>query len=130
MSYRLEMLPDEPIVLIPTPEDFKVGVDIPAATDEFYRFMENAEQDVYLIVDVTHYKVNVEDMLSGASMAARGGTALFHHPRIYKILIVTPQKLAAVSAKGMNSAPFGFPRVEPFPTMEEALAEARAHPPG
>ena len=129
MSYRLEILPGEPIALITTPEDFRVGEDVPAATNEFYTLMNGSKGNVYLIVDVTDYKVSIEDMLAGASLAARGEMSLFHHPRIYKILIVSPQPLAAISARGMNTAPFGYPHVEPFSTIEDALAEARSKPP-
>ena len=124
MTYRLEKLPDEPIVLITCPQDFRVGPDVPAAT-EFDRLMEAEVGQVYLLIDVTEFRVGIDDMLSGASLAAGGDTSLFHKECIRKILIISPSSLVAMSARGMNSRAFGYVPIDSCATMEDALAYVR-----
>ena len=127
MSYSLELLPDEPILIITLHESYNHERDFEAYLNEAVVLLDSLDRPVYSITDITHIKVNIfQDFITGFNQVFRGQGATINHPNIDKVIIVSTDKLMKLGAKGLNSATFGFLSVPVFDTPEEALTYARA----
>lgn len=125
MSYSIEKLEGEPIIINRWEVDFDDKVELPLVVKEIRELLDKATEPTHLISDRTVYKPTVETGSAGAQAAGRGPNPLFHHPNIGKIAFVTTDKITELIAKGMKSNTYGAVHIEICETMEDALAYVR-----
>jgi hypothetical protein len=83
MSYTLDVLPGEPIILITLGEDFDIAQDMPAISRQYQDLAERAEQPINLIVDFSPARkaLSVGSVIAGANVATKGEFSMFTHPK-------------------------------------------------
>ena len=124
MSYSIEKLPGEPVILTIMGEDFSME-EHEEFLGELIALFDSQPEPVYLIADVENYTFSLQDLLIAVNKAARGGAAILHHPNLAGTLTVSTSKLMRLSAKGVKSDTFGNVHAEIFNTVEEALTYVR-----
>jgi hypothetical protein len=126
VSYRVNKLDNEPIVVFSVDAAHSIRNEGLVAGEVITQTLDNQTEHVYLIMELTHLSMDLEDLMFGANVATRQ-LQLLKHPKIRETLIVTQSGLAAMGAKGMNSPIFGNIKVKTFKTLDEALAYARVN---
>ncbi len=125
MSYHIEKYPDEPIIVNTLYEDFDYVTENDPATAAEFALLEAATDPQYLIV-VFYWVPDVQEMLEGSSAVARGPNAIWHHPKIKQLLIVTTSEVIKAILVGMASSEmFGNLNAKMFDSLDDALAYAR-----
>ncbi len=124
-TYEIEKLPGEPILVCTLSETWSVSNDLSATIDQITEHLDAADEPLYYINDVSGgLKVDLKDVILAANQAARGSSAIFHHPNFKKFLMVTDLKLFELAVRGLDSEIFGNVPVAVFQTLEEALEYA------
>jgi hypothetical protein len=125
--FTLHRLPDEPILTLILSEHYSVSQDIGASTAAVKTCLDQADQPLYYILDLSHLKAGLDDVMLAASHSARGETPLWHHPSIREIIFVSQAPLMKASVKGLKSAAFGnLERAKAFTSLDEALRYCRS----
>jgi hypothetical protein len=125
-AFKVEKLPGEPIMVSTLFETWSVANDISATVDQLVAHLDAADEPLYYISRFSGLKLNLQDLIVASNQAARGSSALLHHPNLRELLLVTDFKLFELAAKGLDSEVFGNVPVSVFKTPEEALEYARA----
>jgi len=124
MSYIIEVLPDEPIILMDV-ADFNVVKDLQPYFDEILALLEAQTEKVALITDARHIKITFSDIVEGLAKITQGNI-LASHPNTGQIIVVSGSVLSRMAAKALSQSQYGGVSVLIFETVEEALAAARA----
>jgi hypothetical protein len=125
--FTIHRSPDEPILTLVLLENYSISQDIGASTAAVKAHLDQADQPLYYILDLSHLKANLDDVMLATSHSARGETPLWHHPSIREIIFVSEAPLMKASAKGLKSAAFGnLERVKIFTSPTEALRYCRS----
>jgi hypothetical protein len=124
-TYKIEKLPGEPILVCTLFETWSVVSDMLATIDQLMEHLDAADEPLYYIARVSGLKLNLQDVILIANQAARGGSAMLHHPSLMEFLVVTDARLIDLAARGLDSEIFGNVPVSVFGTLEEALEYAR-----
>lgn len=124
MSQSIKKVPDLPAYLHTLNADFTS-----AETEEMLTLanttLDGAQEKVYYIVDMRAYSLSLDDMITGANLAARGQKPALHHPNVIETIFVSSASMLRLAAKGLGTATFGGARVIVFDTLDEALAYCR-----
>jgi hypothetical protein len=134
-GYHVELLSDEPILLLICTKEYSLVDDWPKVDQQCRALMDNANEPLYLITDLTEASLSLDDLVLGTNVGARGhniGTMdqagevpAFKHPNLQGLIFVTSKKLVKLALKGMDSLVFGNIQAAVFETLEEALAYTR-----
>jgi hypothetical protein len=125
-TYKIERLPGEPILIHTLLEGWSVADDMPVNIDQLIEHLDAADEPLYYIGDLSSgLRLSLQDVILAANRTARGSNALFHHPNLRELLMVTDLKLFELAARGLDSQAFGNVPVSVFQTLEEALEYAR-----
>ncbi|GEM_PF-730676 len=130
MTYHIERLPGEPIIVSTILPGYSVVRDQPNSDADTRAILDQSDEPLYLVVDITRFKFNLDDVVRGANQGGRGAESLWHHPKIKKLIWVSPSPVVRLAARGLNSPTFGGIAAEVFDTIDEALAYARAQEAG
>jgi len=125
MSYTIQLLNEEGILLGRWNEDFSFQDEIRVYNDEMYSLLESLTAPVYFVHEFANPGLSMQDIMKGASIATREEKSTFQHPMIKQIIFVTTSKVMKVAAKGLNTMSFGNIEVAVFDTVDEALAFVR-----
>jgi hypothetical protein len=125
MGFHAEVFQDEPILMVTLDGEFTVGGTLPDLMAHVVGVLDAAPQKLFYVVDMRNMKVSFEDVMNGANVAARGAGSFLHHPNIREIVLISTDKMIALSVQGLRSPVFGLESVSLFPTVEEALSYAR-----
>jgi hypothetical protein len=68
--------------------------------------------------------MGIDELISASNMGVRQGKVVKHRNNRLN-LIVNDNNMIALAVKGLNSAAFGYVKIEAFRTMKEALTYAR-----
>ncbi|MBN1681871.1 MAG: hypothetical protein JW966_16450 [Anaerolineae bacterium] len=126
-TYTVEKLPGEPIVMITAHEDYDPSEDAKEAVLVVNTILDELDESVTFIQDLTLMKVDLDDIMVGADTTGRGDEATFHHPNIREIISVTQDPIMRNVFEGMGSSAYGNVRMLVVDTLDEALAYARQH---
>ena len=122
MSYTFVRQPDSPIIVFTEhPNGGDPMQDVPAAIAEAARLLDQQPSPVFLVFDLREVSIGLHDIMSAASMGARGQNAVLHHPMIRENVYVTTDPKMKMAIQGLATATFGFVRLSRFDTLEEAL---------
>lgn len=124
MSFTVDLLPDEPILLEIMNEDYQYLLEGEADADQATAVLDQLEYPVFYIVDMTKAHFSMDDVLTGASLLNRRA-ALFKHPNVREYVLVSQSRVIDLAARGLNAPIFGRLKLKVFQTQEEALAYAR-----
>ncbi len=124
MSYILEILPNQPVILQTFHSDFNTSEWADSAA-ELVRLLNNLHEPVYCIFDMTQIPMGLDNVISAANRVTRGSEPVFHHARIQEIVLVSNDALVKLAAWGLNTVVFCNMKVWVFGTVEEALAYTR-----
>lgn len=131
MKYTLEQPANEPITIWTGYEEWDWVRDT-AESDAKIVVMWNASREpVYHIVNVLNIKFNVQDLMVASAGATYGETALWKHPNLKQVIVVTRDPLVLSAMKIMGDATKqGTGVYEQVPmmamdTVEKALAYVR-----
>lgn len=126
MNYKIDVLPGEPIILYTMLEQYTLSQDMPNADTETQAILNGSSEPMFLIVDVTRLSLSLNDVIQGATQAARGEQPLFHHPNVREVVVVATSGIAKLASKGLNTATFGNVNISVSGTVDEALAYVRS----
>jgi hypothetical protein len=126
MSYTIEKLPGDPIIVATTGEDFSISTEIDPLNVDLLKLLDAATEPIYYIVDVRTISISVSDAIYAATAVARTENAPFRHPNMKHVIIVTESNLAKLSAKGLDSDVFGHLKVTVVESPDEAFAYVRS----
>jgi hypothetical protein len=124
-TYTVEKLPDEPILYSLLSESWSAS-ELPAVIDEVAAILDAADEPLFYINSIENVTMNIQELITSSSLAARGGGSILHHPNIREQVVVVQNKLLQLAAKGLDSAAFGHLSMKVFETEDEAFAYARA----
>jgi hypothetical protein len=125
MSFRVERLAGEPILLVTVPEDFDVKNDLPAAIKQIREILDGSEEPVYHTHDVHPFQMSFDDMMAAMRLLTQGEMAILRHPNIREVLVAADDTMIRAAAKALALVPYGGLPVRVFETLDEALAYAR-----
>ena len=123
---KMEMLPDEPILIVTYLEGFNIAEQIPQSFKDTMAVLDQVKEPVFYIVDLTQLSLSLDDVITTSSLGARGDQPLWHHPMIREMIFVSPSTLVKLTAQGLDSPAFGNLKARIFQTRDEALGYARA----
>jgi hypothetical protein len=124
--YTIEVLPDEPILVVSISEGFKIAEHMPHSIGDVRAVLDQAKEPLFYILDVTKLSLSLDEVIMAASLGARGEQPLWHHPMIREMMFVSPSILIKLAAQGLSAPTFGGLNARIFETLDEALAYARA----
>ena len=126
MSYSIEKLPGDPVIIGMFSDGFSVANHLEPFLDELKGLLDDQAEPVYYVVILDGLSLSLEDLLVSTNVSSRGDNPALHHPNLRGTIAVTDSKMIKLAAKGMNSDLFGNLRVDVFETAEEALAFVRS----
>jgi hypothetical protein len=124
MGFNYEKLPDDGIIIVTYHEDYDVRLHAAASIEEGTTLLDTAQTPTFLVIDATAVSIDLDDLISSASLATRQ-TRFFAHPIIREIILITRSKLISLAAKGLDSVAFGHVKIKVFDTRDNALAYVR-----
>ncbi len=126
MSFKVELLSGEPIILNTWYADFDFANEEPMAKSDIKQLLDRANGPTHLINNWLAFSHSLEELMVGASGTTRGDNPLFHHPNIGKIVFVTTSATMKTAAEGMASEQWGKVQIATFETLDEALDYVRS----
>jgi hypothetical protein len=123
MPFRLEKLPDEPIVMVSIVEPFDVKADYVPFANELLGLLDQSSEPLFAISDSRSLKLSFGEMVSMLGIVTRGDESrrLEKHPKIRAWLIVVENELLRMGANALGQAQYGGNAIPLFRTVEEAL---------
>lgn len=126
MNYKVEVIPDEPIVKIELYKHYSFVTDDPIATDKARQILNQSDEPMFMLMDVTDLSMSLEDVIKSTNNDARGEDAIFHHPKLIELLVVTRSKMIQLAVKGLTTVTFGNVKAKAFQTVDEARIYVRS----
>jgi hypothetical protein len=125
-NYKVEVVPGEPAVLLSMYEDYSFVVDDPEADKELIAALDASDEDMFMIIDLLRRPLSLQDVVHSANKDGRGEQALFHHPKVRGLIIVTDSDMVRLATKGLTTVTFGSLNAKAFGSLDEALAYVRS----
>lgn len=125
MPFKIDVLPDSPIVIHTHEPSPDMVTEIPEAMRTLAELLSAQPRPVYLVLDLTGVTMTLDDLMKTSSDATRGPGALLHHPNVAETLFVLTNSFMKLGTMGLTSEAFGHAKVRVFDTLEQALAYAQ-----
>lgn len=126
VNYKVEALPDVPVVLLSMFEQYSFATDDLEADKEIIACLDESDEPLFFIVDTTRRPLSLDDVVHAANKDARGEDPLFHHPQMQGLIVVSPSDMVRLAAKGLTTVTFGNVNAKAFKFLDEALDYVRA----
>ncbi|MBN1311552.1 MAG: hypothetical protein JXB30_09045 [Anaerolineae bacterium] len=126
MNYKIEVVPNEPILMVDLYKHYSFTVDDPVATGECWKILDESDEPMFMIMDVTDLAISLDDLVQAANRDTHGEQPIYHHPKLQELLVVTRSKMIQIAVRGITSVAFGNVNAKAFGTVDEALAYARS----
>jgi hypothetical protein len=124
MSYSIEKLPNEPILLCVMNADYSTAAEAEHFIGGIMKALDNEHEHVYLIMDALAATVSFEDALYGTRLVTQQ-LQLFKHEKIQESIVVTSRRFLQLVVQGLNNPIFGNIQIQHFESSTEAVAYAR-----
>jgi hypothetical protein len=127
MSFSIEKLPGEPIVLVTLGADYTAEDDTPEIAQRFASLVEASGHPVKLVIDVRPAirRATMNNITNGMLLAVEGDPPLLRHPLMDELILVAVTDVMKHVADGFRSPAFGNVKVNLFQMYDEAMAYAR-----
>lgn len=126
MSYKVEALPREPIILVTLSAQSLIMEDMAKSGVEVRALLDQAAEPSFFIMDMSELSVSLDDVIVGANRGARSEQPLSHHPNLREMLFVSRSSMIKLAIKGLNTVTFGNLNARVFDSLDDALAYARS----
>ncbi|MBN1310910.1 MAG: hypothetical protein JXB30_05765 [Anaerolineae bacterium] len=124
LTYAVEKLQDEPIVIVKLLEADELQPSMPTTGADVVAVLDTVSEPVFLILDLGDIKISLDHLISSTHRTV-GIDKFLTHPNVREILDVTTNPMLKLAAKGLASKAFGNIKAQIFDTVEDALAYAR-----
>lgn len=124
MSYSVEKLPDERIVIAHANNLYSAADDGVPLMQNMIDVLDEQETPVYLIVDIAGLDMSLDELLQSSAAATRE-SQFFKHPKIIETIAVTDSSFLRLALQGLNTPAFGNVNISVCEQLEEALVAAR-----
>ena len=129
MNYTCKKLPGEPITIWTPLKTWNAERDIPQANVKLVALWDAADSFIFHIVNLEKHILSIADMLRHITNAVYGSTALYAHPSLREILIVSTDPALHSLIKQAQTEPSAVIHdIRHFASLDAALAYARAQP--
>ena len=125
MTYSVEKLPDEPIVISTISASFSMD-QYEQFLDDLTELLDMQTEPVYHVTVVNKHSFSFQEVLVSTNRSSRGPNPILHHPNLAGMVTVTTNKIIRLASKGLNSEIFGNIHIDLFETMDEALDFVRS----
>ena len=125
-TYTVEKLADEPIIVTTMTPKYSVGRNMTDSDNEIRDILDVSDEDLFVIADISQVTLTFNDVMLGSSKGARNQAALWHHPKIKKMIFISQAAIVGIAAKGLKSKFFGHLEVMVFPSTQAALDYCRS----
>ena len=125
MSYKIEEIPGEPIILASFAADFSLARDATEAVDTLTPILDSQPTPVFYVSDARDIKTDFGDMVGLMGFVTKGNTAFLKHPNIREVVIITSSDLLKLGAKALGQQQYGGVPVSVFGSPEEAFEYMR-----
>ncbi len=119
MSFNVEKLPGEPVIITTINEDYVLTTELAQSNRAAMDLLEASDEPLFLIVDI-HTSLDFEEVMTGAN------SEMWLHPNIRQTILVTPDPTVHMAVQGMTTAAFGNLNIVAFDTLDAALKHVRA----
>ncbi|MBN1429029.1 MAG: hypothetical protein JXB07_11635 [Anaerolineae bacterium] len=126
MNYKIEVVPGEQIVQATLFKHYSFAVDDPVANNEVKVILDASDTPMFMIIDVTQLSLSLDDVVKSANSDTRGEQAIYRHPKLRGVLVVTQSHMVRLAVKGLTSVTFGNVNAKAFGSVEEAIDYARS----
>ncbi len=124
MFHEVEFLPEFNACIVTFQQGWHTKEGTAERADIVQRALEQADESLTFIFDLTHIKMRFDGVMRAANSLARGPNAPFHHPLCKQIIVVTANSMVQKVAHGLQTETFGSLPVCVRRSREEALNEA------
>jgi hypothetical protein len=123
MSHTFTTFEDGRIILITQGADYRYKSEMYPVLETTLVLLDQAPSPVIVLVDAhAQQSIHFDDVMAAGSLArSEDGKAVIHHPKLLKIVLVSEDRVAQLTMKGINTATFGFVAVSIFATLDDAL---------
>jgi hypothetical protein len=125
MSFKIEKLPNEPIIICTLAPNFEPANDYPSFWPQLGKMVEGMEGPIYRITHLLSTNFNFGQMTVAIGEETRSGLpGSLGDPRIRSVL-VSQAALAQLAVQSLQQEQYGQRDNPLFGTLEEALAYVR-----
>jgi hypothetical protein len=126
MTFTIEMLPDEPIVICTMSAQFNPMRDYGAFWQQLGAILKDKEGPIYRITHLKTDQIEFSDMVLALAAEAKSGMpGSLTDPRIRSVL-VNRSLLAQMAVESIQQEQYGQLETPLFGTLDEALAHVRS----
>jgi len=123
MSFEIQQLKDEPIVVITCHNPFDFTGDIAAANRQVAALLENGET-ITRIIDFTEIEMTFANLVESLATKTREEPGSLRDPRVRTVLVGT-HELVVMKAQSLRQEQYGGLDVPLFESLDEAIAHCR-----
>lgn len=129
MPYRVELLPNEPIVIVTLSEPFDWEKDIQATTARVAELTRHMAGPIYRISDMKQVSLDFSEVVTALASATRVVEGGLNDPR-FRVVFISHEALLDLAEFGARSASqkqYGVTEpVQVFTNLDEALLHIRS----
>jgi len=125
MPTKFQKLPNEPVVVVTLPKVYNLAAELPVLMPQYMELLNSSKTTLFWIVDARESSLSVDEIVTGASLVARGEHPLYRHPNIRQVIYVTTSEIMKLAITGMQTEAFGKLQIKLFDDLDEALAYTR-----
>jgi hypothetical protein len=127
MPFKIDKLPDEPIIVVAVIHPMDIKVDIGPYTDDLIRVLDESPEPLYEIMDARPVKLSFGELVNALAIATRSDDAkrINKHPKLGAWILVIDSDLLRIGANALGQDQYGGRNVPVFRTVDEALSYAR-----
>src|SRR5688500_16510571 len=121
MPYKVEKLPNEPILVTAVLNPFKVSEEFPLYIEAVVKALDEATEPLYFISDAVGLKVSFGDVVSGLGFVTKGKITYINHRNMRKMIAIADSDLIRMAVNAVGQKQYGEHVAQVYPTAEAAL---------
>ena len=118
MSYTVEKMAGEPVILVQLHADFDAHTEAQQAFEASGKLLAEQTEPVFTVWDVRQSVSDLQGIMEGANISRTNAT----HPNERGSIVITDDPVVKLAMQGMNSEVYGNVVVPVFEDIDEALA--------
>ena len=122
MSYKIEVLPDAPILWVTWNEDYAATEDAAPSARDMLKILDGSREPMIAVYDTRLVHSTWDELTYMSSQA--GLPEINKHPRLLTRILIASDEVAIAVSQHLNTDTFGNRTLHPVATPEEALTLA------